>query len=121
MRYCKLQNKILIFLVIIFSSVSCAGKDTLYEFTDPDISILKVHDPDRDPPELYALYISSTHTTVDMDIIDYIEVNGDIYAIGEKGYTVLDVKTKKFKQSINIDDFNSDEKEILKGLSMEVR
>ena len=56
-----------------------------------------------------------------MDIIHYIEVNGDIYAIGEKGYTVLDVKTNKLKQSINIEDFNSDEQEILKGFSMEVR
>ena len=43
MRYCKLQYKVFIFLVIIFSLVGCAGKDTLFVFTGPDISILKVH------------------------------------------------------------------------------
>ncbi|MNW44706.1 hypothetical protein D3C74_219450 [compost metagenome] len=113
-----MRYSILLFIVLIMVLSSCSGKDTITEFSDPDIQILKLHDSDESSSELHSLFIISSQTTVDINVYDYIEDGGKIYSVGEKGYTVLNIKTKTFKQSTLLIDFISEERDILKKLKI---
>jgi hypothetical protein len=108
-----MKSNIVLSLFLLLLISSCSGKDTVFEFSDPNIQLLKGYDDGR---QIQSLFISSTQTTVEINVFDYLEENGSVYAIGEQGFTILNIKTKEYKQSKKVDDFSTKDKEILKRL-----
>lgn len=106
----------LISIVIFMLLTSCAGKDTIATFSNPDIQIMKFHDPEKHPSNMNSLFIVSNQKTVEVNVYNYTEQNGFIYSIGQAGFTKLDAKTLEFKQSLMLSDFNSKDIEIFNKL-----
>ena len=108
-----MKSKIVLSLFILLLISSCSGKDTVFEFSDPNIQLLKGYDDGR---QIKSLFISSTQTTVEINVYDYLEESGSVYVVGEHGYTILNIKTKEYRQSKKVDDFSSKDREVLKRL-----
>jgi hypothetical protein len=101
-----MRNIIALLIISLFLLSSCAGKDTDHTFSDPDIQIMKFYNSNWTPPEKHSLFIVSEQKTIEVDVYECEEKGGNIYSIGENGYTVLNVESKEYKQSRELNDFN---------------
>ena len=107
-----------IVILILTFLTSCSGKDTVVEFSNPDIQIVTFYFKDRIPQKVESLFIGSSQTTVEINVYDYVEKGGNIYAVGEDGYTVLNTRTKLYKKSRTLEGFDQNDQRILSGLNL---
>lgn len=95
-----------------------SGRDTVVSFGDGTYQILRAPIPPAQsgskPTFVYSLCNLDTDSDIEDNVIEYLQIKHDIFAFGEKGYTVLNYKTGEITQEKELKDMPEKYQEISK-------
>ena len=110
---CVLGNLLCLYFEITNPYIT--GRDTVKSFGNVRYQIIRIPASiDGETQKFNILYDLKDDTTIESEILEFRhdEKNSLVYTFGDNGYTILNYKEEKYKQSKSCQDFTDEERSI---------
>ena len=91
------------------------GRDSYKSFGDGRIQLIKWYESETGH-KYFSLINLEDQNTIDMKVQEYTNTNEILITFGEQGYTVLDLKTYRFKQDNELNILSHEEQTLLENM-----